>query len=1094
MKPAKKILLGLSLLSILFVFLFQLSAKASAASATDFHLRFGDSNGSTIIGRYQSGKESTFKKVQGGGAQHYLFQTSDDNSICKSAALEVDVVDITQAAKDGTTKVSPYQNYFRYRETASGSCQTYTGNLSVAAFGGGGTPAPAPKIKIDWTDAKGVLDVTGKNLEVTFSDKSKFTFVDSDPSDTEINFRPPQSLGGKIGGVNITGWCQSTLNTANTDMGITLTTYKDTTANVKICYNPPNDVNDTATLTVNTSAYAAPTNPEVQGRNACVFGTNSDGWDSALSWILCPVVNGLSDAADGITDFVEGQLNFDVNANLNGSVERAWSIFRELTSAILVIVMLVMVLSQAIGGGPFDAYTVRKLLPRLAAAIILMQLSWYLCIYSIGLANAAGQGVASLMAAPFGGTASLDLASLLHRLGGAWAAAIGVGTTAGIITTAIFLGPLLAFGWPILVLAVILIFIALIVFLATLLFRNALIVLLVILSPLAFLAFVLPGTDKYWKYWKDNFVKLLVFFPLAMSIIYAGRIFAWTVGNLGKPGPLDAIMVLAGFFGPYFFLPKAFKWGGTLLATASKGLNESWPIKKGREVASTQLKERQQSNINTYGKANLNPKGDPDYFKYRGLKKFAGIPYGISKDGKLGHTILTNVASGRLIPTRRQLGVAIARQDEHSSKEDAIEEAIAKRGRDKATGSKRDIMAGKEMSMDMVAEGLALAYEAQKNGELYSRLRGERMAKAGIRDLIRSRSFYELAKRKIKDPSDGQMRYIWETDMWRNTVAPDGELYSITSQERPDWVPHRLPTGLPKYRGEDVAPDWADKMRVSLQKKGMSPAEIDDRIRDRAVEFELMQSGDERAQQAEALSDVMGETDARKLATVNPVMFERIGDMAEEGASLQTEIDRATSANDLRLAHRLRVKQQMLMKPSVLFRGMVERLVETGNEYQLSQIMGGEDAEELVDHALEFTDTRGTGKTLVEIINRSRARPRGRSNGSGDNTSGGGTGDGDIGGGTGGGSTGGGTGGGYTPRGGSTTSAPVTFRPSGAQAGLSGPVELKIDHKELAETIAEASRAGSKLGVTQAFREHQPGDVFRPNVPNSDDDKDDDNK
>lgn len=412
--------------------------------------------------------------------------------------------------------------------------------------------------------------------------------------------------------------------------------------------------------------------------SACVFSNNSS-IDTSLEWILCPVITGLSKSADFINQFVEGQLNFSVKNNLSGSVQNAWSVFRSLASALIVIVLLVMVISQAIGGGPFEAYTIRKLLPRLVAAIIIMQVSWELCTWLIKLSNDAGQGIGQLLAAPFGGTGNLDLPSLLNRLSGVWAAGISFVTVAGVITTAVFAGPILAFGWPILVLAVLLVLMAVIVAMATLLFRNALIILLVILSPLAFLAYVLPGSDRYWKIWRDNFTKLLIFFPLVMAMIYGGRIFAWTAGNLGAAGPLDVIMVLAGFFGPYFFLPKTFKWGGGLLAQASKGINESWPVKKGNEATRKGLMGRQQRKLNEFAK-DLDPKRD-GYVRKTGGKHFGLIP---KFEGSLARTALWNARAGRVIPTKRGLASAIQRGETWNSEEDAIAAAKIKRMQDKA--------------------------------------------------------------------------------------------------------------------------------------------------------------------------------------------------------------------------------------------------------------------------------------------------------------------------------------------------------------------------------------------------------------------------
>jgi len=102
----------------------------------------------------------------------------------------------------------------------------------------------------------------------------------------------------------------------------------------------------------------------------------------------------------------------------------------------------------------------------------------------------------------------------------------------------------------------------------------------------------LPGTQKYWKMWYDNFFKALLMFPLIISLIAVGRIFAWIVGSSGgATGLLDMLAVLVGYFGPYFFLPKTFKWGGQALSMAGNGLNSV--SKKIGEKPKALLQERQ---------------------------------------------------------------------------------------------------------------------------------------------------------------------------------------------------------------------------------------------------------------------------------------------------------------------------------------------------------------------------------------------------------------------------------------------------------------------------------------------------------------------
>src|SRR5437868_6794791 len=90
---------------------------------------------------------------------------------------------------------------------------------------------------------------------------------------------------------------------------------------------------------------------------------------------------------------------------------------RYLSVGLLLLIGLVMVVSQMIGIGPFDAYTVKKVLPRMLAAAVLITLSWFLCKFVIDIFNIIGQSVRGLLYAPFGGSAKLasDLSTSLSN-------------------------------------------------------------------------------------------------------------------------------------------------------------------------------------------------------------------------------------------------------------------------------------------------------------------------------------------------------------------------------------------------------------------------------------------------------------------------------------------------------------------------------------------------------------------------------------------------------------------------------------------------------------------------------------------------------
>jgi hypothetical protein len=299
--------------------------------------------------------------------------------------------------------------------------------------------------------------------------------------------------------------------------------------------------------------------------NSCEGSSNT-----GFEWIFCGVLRMFDSIVNTLTGILEGLLTFNVNTYLNDSVKSSWSIFKNIASAILVIVLLVAIISQAIGGGPLDAYTLRKILPRLVIAVILMQISWYMLIWSIELANDLGHGVRDLMCAPFGGWENLNLDKLVGQLGtfAASGSEVTIFTAVGIAFafSGLTIGgvALIALG------AVLSLFVGLIV----LLVREILIILSVILFPIAILAWILPGTQRYWKLWSDNFIKLLLLFPLIMGVIYAGRIFAHIAGTPGAgtgPHILALFIVFVGYFAPYWFLPKTFKWGGQAFAAASSG-------------------------------------------------------------------------------------------------------------------------------------------------------------------------------------------------------------------------------------------------------------------------------------------------------------------------------------------------------------------------------------------------------------------------------------------------------------------------------------------------------------------------------------------
>jgi len=400
------------------------------------------------------------------------------------------------------------------------------------------------------------------------------------------------------------------------------------------------------------SIYSATVNNPT---SACVTQSNM-----GLEWLLCPLVDDFDKAADRINGLIETQLNFNVSQNLpdNGPVHFAWSIIKDIASSLVVLLLLVMVIAQAFGGGPFEAYTIRKMLPKLVVAVIAMQLSWDICKYLIDLANSVGQGVASILTLPFNNSpGALTLNGILTKL----APSNFQAAQAALPITFIILGFIGLVALPTTMVLLFSLLVGVFAALMVLLFRNVLIVALVLFSSLAFLAWTMNGTQNLWKTWRSNFGKLLMLFPVVISIIYVGRIFAWIAAGASGDSIIKWITVVIAYFGPYFIIFKAYKWGGGLLSAAGNGINNaSNRINKGSEQTIRGIGER-----------------------YQGKRAKMYDP-----NAGLGSRTLRRIQSGHVIPfSKRSQRLAIAAGDKWQNERD--EEALALINR-KGEGARRD--------------------------------------------------------------------------------------------------------------------------------------------------------------------------------------------------------------------------------------------------------------------------------------------------------------------------------------------------------------------------------------------------------------------
>ena len=277
---------------------------------------------------------------------------------------------------------------------------------------------------------------------------------------------------------------------------------------------------------------------------------------SKLGWILCPLISGLQQFLETIYEnIITPMLQINVSAfDTNNGVFGAWQIFQNMANVIFVIILLITIISQITGVG-IDNYGIKRLLPKLIIAAILVNLSYIICQFLVDVSNIAGSGIKDLLmnqAQNIQGEVSASEGTILQQfIAGGAMSGVGVilGATAGIWAPALLIPFLLS---------LITIMISIIFMFILLGIRQAGVILLVVVSPLAILMYMLPNTKKIFDRWKNLFQTLLLLYPICGALI-GGAAFASSV--LIKSTDNFFMSLLGALLSviPFFLVPKIVK-------------------------------------------------------------------------------------------------------------------------------------------------------------------------------------------------------------------------------------------------------------------------------------------------------------------------------------------------------------------------------------------------------------------------------------------------------------------------------------------------------------------------------------------------------
>lgn len=238
-----------------------------------------------------------------------------------------------------------------------------------------------------------------------------------------------------------------------------------------------------------------------------------------IGWIICPVVGFLASIVDAAYGIVSSLLSVQplTTTSQNNPMYSAWSIMRNFANIAFVIVFLIIIFSQITSVGVSN-YGIKKMLPRLIVAAVLVNISYWVCAIAVDISNISGSSINNLFKGiglqlenpSFSGTDSgtsgwSDITGKILLFGGATVALLYIGLSALI---------------PALLMAVL----AIVTVFLVLTLRQALIILLIVVSPLAFVAYLLPNTESLFKRWRQLLQTLLLMFPIIGLIFGASAL------------------------------------------------------------------------------------------------------------------------------------------------------------------------------------------------------------------------------------------------------------------------------------------------------------------------------------------------------------------------------------------------------------------------------------------------------------------------------------------------------------------------------------------------------------------------------------------
>jgi hypothetical protein len=321
--------------------------------------------------------------------------------------------------------------------------------------------------------------------------------------------------------------------------------------------------------------------PSTQSSSAKVSIANApeaDGDDDGdnckvnVGWFVCPATQLIADRMDGVLDIIKSFLivhTLQTDTTKNNPIYEIWQKVRDVSNVCFVLVFLLIIYAQITNQG-LSNYGIKSMLPRLIIGAILVNVSYWISGALVDVSNVLGSSLQHFF------TDVRHSLSGYGRLGDelSWTGVTGVvlaggGVLGKVVVANGGIGPSLTLLTTMLVGAIV----AAIVAMVILAVRQALITLCIIVAPLAFVAYVLPRTNKYFDKWKDLFATMLLMFPIISFVFGASQLAGYAIIANAGDSITRIIVGLAAQIAPIAVTPLIINISGNLLGKIAGFVN-----------------------------------------------------------------------------------------------------------------------------------------------------------------------------------------------------------------------------------------------------------------------------------------------------------------------------------------------------------------------------------------------------------------------------------------------------------------------------------------------------------------------------------------